>query len=274
MPESNNSFIVPCTRKEYDCFVLFYEHINNYHKLLCNESGNYSKITYKKIELEEYVTESWQTITKVGISVGIDISNKLTILKDIIANKEVENPYLAVDPPFTIDGEYYDEIQALESARKHDEEARHPRYALLDDFRRIMVRINKRFNTDTEIKLQSSATTTQQVESPVPYSTSQNCCITPAAEKAYQSYNYAISQAPELVGKIDKEVHSWLSENGLAEYKLPSFNTWQRQVRIGRKHYGTQKNTPRSNRTSPSVKPYGSLELSDITNQYKKEKAD
>jgi hypothetical protein len=98
--------------------------------------------------------------------------------------------------------------------------------------------------------------------------------ITPAEEKAYQSYDVAINQKPELAGKTDKEVYKWLKPNGIDDYILPTFNTWQRQVRAGRNKYGTQKNTPRGGRTSPSVKSYGDIELSEITNQFKKEKAD
>ena len=97
--------------------------------------------------------------------------------------------------------------------------------------------------------------------------------LTPAEEKAYQSYDYAIEKNSELAGKADKDVHKWLKENGIDDYILPTFNTWQRQVRAGRNKYGTQKNTPRGGRTSPSVKSSKDIKLVEITNRFIK-KAD
>jgi hypothetical protein len=75
----------------------------------------------------------------------------------------------------------------------------------------------------------------------------------PAIEKAYQSYQYAIEKNPDFAGKKDKEVHTWLKNNGIDDYTLPAFETWQRYVRKGRKHYGTSKNTPRAGRTGRSI---------------------
>lgn len=92
--------------------------------------------------------------------------------------------------------------------------------------------------------------------------------LTPAEEKAYQSYDVAINQKPELAGKTDKEVYDWLKTNGIDDYILPTFNTWQRQVRAGRNKYGTQKNAPRGGRTSPSVKSSKDIKLTEITNRF------
>lgn len=75
----------------------------------------------------------------------------------------------------------------------------------------------------------------------------------PAIEKAYQSYQYAIEKNPDFAGKKDKEVYTWLKNNGIDDYTLPAFETWQRYVREGRKHYGTSKNTPRAGRTGRSI---------------------
>lgn len=75
-----------------------------------------------------------------------------------------------------------------------------------------------------------------------------------AERLAYQSYDDAITQKPELADTKDNEIYNWLKENGTSEeYELPSCETWKRQVRAGRKHYGKQKNTPRAGRTSRSI---------------------
>lgn len=81
-----------------------------------------------------------------------------------------------------------------------------------------------------------------------------NSGLTQAERAAYQSYNYAISKEPKLADTKDNEIYNWLKENGITEeYELPSRETWKRQVRSGRKHHGTQKNTPRAGRTSRSI---------------------
>ena len=71
----------------------------------------------------------------------------------------------------------------------------------------------------------------------------------PAIEKAYQSYGYAISQNSQLANAKDREVYNWLAEKDNDDYPLPVFETWQRYLRVGRKHYGTSKNTLRAGRT-------------------------
>lgn len=73
--------------------------------------------------------------------------------------------------------------------------------------------------------------------------------LRPSIVKAYQSYEIAIKQNPQLTGKKDKDVYDWLKEYGHEDYRLPAFETWQRYLRAGRNHYGTQKNTPRAGRT-------------------------
>jgi len=80
----------------------------------------------------------------------------------------------------------------------------------------------------------------------------------PSIEKAYQSSNYAISNNPKLDDATDKQVHDWLSLHGFTDYSLPAFDTWQRYVRAGRRHYGTSKNKPRAGR-----KPITSIDASD-----------
>ncbi|UCG47132.1 MAG: hypothetical protein JSU94_16745 [Phycisphaerales bacterium] len=94
--------------------------------------------------------------------------------------------------------------------------------------------------------------------------------LSKAVRLAYQSYEYALSQKPELEGRPDNEVYEWLRENGAPEgYELPSRDTWKRQVRAGRKYHGTQKNTPRAGREGGSVIKGKQIEsLSDVSSQY------
>lgn len=92
--------------------------------------------------------------------------------------------------------------------------------------------------------------------------------LTKAERLAYQSYDDAITQEPKLADATDKEVYDWLKENGPPDYELPSCETWKRQVRAGRKHHGTQKNTLRAGRTSKSIVgvnqiEYGSSQKAD-----------
>ncbi|MGH2272694.1 hypothetical protein ACQ9LF_12920 [Anaerohalosphaeraceae bacterium U12dextr] len=101
--------------------------------------------------------------------------------------------------------------------------------------------------------------------------------LSPADEKAYQSYCIA----EQSLGKCtDKEAYEWLEEHGDPDYELPSFDTWHKYVRNGRKYHNTNKNTRRAGRktSAPSVKDDPAL-LSQISNRHSKypvesEKAD
>ena len=91
---------------------------------------------------------------------------------------------------------------------------------------------------------------------------------------AYQSYEYAIGQSPELADATDDSIYHWLKQNGVGEddYKLPSCDTWKRQVRAGRKHHGTQKNSARAGRSGGSITHAGQLQsLSEVSSQYTSE---
>jgi len=95
---------------------------------------------------------------------------------------------------------------------------------------------------------------TSQQAKPVEEAINAKKGLTKAEILAYQSYNYAISKEPKLADTKDDEIYNWLKENDITEeYELPSRETWKRQVRSGRKHHGTQKNTPRAGRTSRSI---------------------
>lgn len=99
----------------------------------------------------------------------------------------------------------------------------------------------------------------------------EDIILPPAQEKAYQSYWYAIKKCSEIANKKDKDVYLWLKENGPADYDLPSFNTWSRYVRDGRKLHGTHKNSPRAGRETKVPKANDDPDLiQQISNQYTK----
>ncbi len=80
--------------------------------------------------------------------------------------------------------------------------------------------------------------------------------LTKSQRLAYQSYQDAINQNPDIAEANDNDVYNWLKENGFSEddsYELPSPETWKRYIRSGRKAHGTQKNTPRKGRAGRSI---------------------
>ena len=80
----------------------------------------------------------------------------------------------------------------------------------------------------------------------------------PAYRKAYLAFQYAESKAGKRLQ--DREAYELLKDEGiptdkgdlgqLADYELPAFATWSRQVRKARKLLGDQKYTPRAGRTT------------------------
>lgn len=61
--------------------------------------------------------------------------------------------------------------------------------------------------------------------------------LKPTLEMAYRAYQSAAGHFDRE--PTDQKAYDWLKENGLAEYDLPSFDTWQRYVRKARRFYGT-----------------------------------
>ena len=80
--------------------------------------------------------------------------------------------------------------------------------------------------------------------------------LEPADRKAYSAYQYAETMAEKRLQ--DREAYDWLKENGidankgdvgeLADYELPDFPTWTRQLRNARNPLGEQKYTRRAGR--------------------------
>lgn len=75
--------------------------------------------------------------------------------------------------------------------------------------------------------------------------------LTSTVLKAYHSYDIAAQQFGSP--PTDRQAYDWLREHGPSEYKLPSFETWQRYVRKGREHYDTRKHERRTGRTGRSI---------------------
>jgi len=102
--------------------------------------------------------------------------------------------------------------------------------------------------------------------------------LSPTYERAYQSYMYAeqeiVTNTPNTE-VTDRAAYDWLKENGIEDdvYDLPAFDTWRRYVRKGRKHYRTQKNTPRAGRSHNIPKASDLESLGEITHK-SKNKAD
>jgi len=91
-----------------------------------------------------------------------------------------------------------------------------------------------------------------------------------AARLAYLSYEYAVSKKSELADATDNDVYNWLKEHGAKDdYKLPDRETWKRYVGAGRKHHGTQKNTPRAGREGHSTVRSSQIQaLSEVSWQH------
>jgi hypothetical protein len=99
----------------------------------------------------------------------------------------------------------------------------------------------------------------------------KNKKLPPAEQKAYVIYKYAISKKPELEEATDNEVYDWLENNHPEEYRLPSCETWKRQLRCARRYYGTQKNSLRAGRIGHSIIQSEQLQsLSEISSQFDK----
>jgi hypothetical protein len=92
----------------------------------------------------------------------------------------------------------------------------------------------------------------------------------PTIEKAYRSYEYAISQNPQLANAKDREAYDWLTEKDNDDYPLPVFETWQRYLRAGRKYYGASKNTRRAGRTPKTAISVTDPAVHQITSKFDK----
>jgi hypothetical protein len=108
-----------------------------------------------------------------------------------------------------------------------------------------------------EVRDDTSTTARQVTAESTPSSTETVETPPPAVEAAYQSFFHAQGQSSEPL--TDQQAYGWFKENAPDEYNMPVFETWRRYVRAGRKHYGTQKNSPRSGRTGRSVVKPGEL---------------
>jgi hypothetical protein len=74
--------------------------------------------------------------------------------------------------------------------------------------------------------------------------------LLPSYQGAYQQYQRAVSYWGAMT---DKEAYNRLNKEDNETDELPPFSTWARYLRGARRHYGTQKNTPRAGRTGRSI---------------------
>lgn len=83
------------------------------------------------------------------------------------------------------------------------------------------------------------------------------------AEVAYRIYEWAADRWPKRKGRLtDQKAYDLHKEEGLAidGYELPGFDAWAKSVRMGRKYYGTQKNSSRRGRECPSAVSVNEIE--------------
>ncbi len=97
--------------------------------------------------------------------------------------------------------------------------------------------------------------------------------LTKVERLAYQSYEYAVDKNPKLADETDEKAYDWLKQNwSNADYELPTFETWVRYVREGRKAFGKQKNTSRAGRNGRSTINTNQIQsLSEISSRFDNE---
>jgi hypothetical protein len=78
-----------------------------------------------------------------------------------------------------------------------------------------------------------------------------------SCERAYRQFQRVISLWGEMT---DKQAYDWLKEQDKETEELPDFDTWARYLRKARRHYGTQKNTPRAGRNGRSIATLDQIE--------------
>ncbi|OGU60974.1 MAG: hypothetical protein A2X64_02925 [Ignavibacteria bacterium GWF2_33_9] len=155
---AHNPQKLPCSQAEYKHFTTIHTRLKDLMKLLRATERDYEKIQFMQVELDEDITAFWPIMENIGQNVQIVLSGKLEILQNIINDIEIENPYTVMEPPFTIDGKDFDEIQAVEMAEKYFEEKMQPRYELIAALDRILVRLNKSFITASNSEINSAVT--------------------------------------------------------------------------------------------------------------------
>lgn len=80
-----------------------------------------------------------------------------------------------------------------------------------------------------------------------------NHSLKPADLKAWQSYERAIKETPDLAEGTDLQVYNWVREHDAdPDYNLTDFDTWARYLRRVRHARSKQKNSPRAGRAESS----------------------
>jgi len=96
---------------------------------------------------------------------------------------------------------------------------------------------------------------TRESESPASKNGASEETSPPRLVRAWNLYQEAMTEKPELAAKTDRDVYEWIAENLIenGDPGLPEFATFSRYIREGRLRTGQQKHQPRGGRTGRSV---------------------
>ena len=116
---------------------------------------DYEEIAYKQTKLDEDVTGFWPTIENIGRNVGVNISGKLNMMKEIIFDKKVETIFSGISDLVSggcyINDKYVDEIELEKVMLEEFEQATKPRDNFIQELDRIMIRLDKCFDINKEM---------------------------------------------------------------------------------------------------------------------------
>ncbi len=166
--------------------------------------------------------------------------NVIVTLSDIMARLQTHQPW--IDP-----GEIVKLGRFREALRSYGDNADRA------DDNSIQPRVAAAAKTATEEPAQLDRSPLVGAESDE--GSDQTPVMLPAHHRAYQSFERAIKERPDLAEGTDREVYDWLAENDPDpdhDYELPAFETWARYVREARKALNRRKNTPRYGRAEGS----------------------
>ena len=106
-------------------------------------------LSLKQIDLEDDITKFWPEIRRIGQRVGVDLPTNLDTVRAIINNNEI----VEIHPSAHI---YLDAIEMEEAYGASYRAEAKVRDGLIKDLDRILVRLNKYFGVNKEIKSQQS----------------------------------------------------------------------------------------------------------------------
>ena len=140
-----------CSEDEFRQFTSIYKRLTalrkEFYKPIEKRSDGFS---LRRIDIDEDISTFWRTMKKIGQKVGVDLPGTPALIKAIIYEEEITSPYPDLAEYFGtgcyIDGKYVDEIELAEMAKEDIEERENPRYELIENIDKIMVRLCKHFD--------------------------------------------------------------------------------------------------------------------------------